>query len=74
MQEYDEAAIRNAMETLRQKSQTELLEALSDATVRARAEGSLDNTRMDDIYEKLAPYLTQAQQRKMREVIARLKA
>ncbi len=74
MQEYDEAAIRNAMETLRQKSQTELLEALSDATERARAEGSLDNTRMDDIYEKLAPYLTQAQQRKMREVIARLKA
>lgn len=74
LEKYDEAAVREAVESLRGKSQTELFNALGDATQRARADGTLDNTRMDDIYEKLAPYLTEAQKQRMREVIARLKS
>ena len=70
----DEAAVRDAVDSLRGKSQPELFDALRSATQQARAAGDLDNTRMDDIYEKLAPMLTEAQRRKMREVIARLKA
>lgn len=69
----DAQAVRDAMETLRGKSRSELLETLRGATDEARAAGELDNTRMDDIYEKLAPYLSEAQRERMREVIARLK-
>lgn len=74
MQEYDEAAVRAAVESLRGKSRTELLDALGDATKKARADGTLDNTRMDEIYEKLSPFLTEAQRQRMREMIARLKS
>ena len=70
----DEAAVREAVDSLRGKSRQDLLNALTDATKQARAAGELDNTRMEEIYALLSPMLTEAQRQKMREVIAGLKA
>lgn len=68
-----ERELRSAVDSLKGKSEAELFEALKSATRQERETGALDNTRMDDIYKKLAPYLTAAQKEKMRTVIARLK-
>lgn len=70
---FDEAAVREAVESLQGKSQSELFGALSEVTKQERAAGNLSDTRMEEIYEKLAPLLTEAQRQRMRDVIARLK-
>ena len=69
----DTAAIQETMEQLSGRSKEELFDALAAATREERAAGNLDNTRMDEIYEKLSPMLTQTQRQKMQQVLERLK-
>ena len=69
----DEADLRNAVDQLSGKSEAELFQALKEATAQERKSGNLDNTRMDDIYEKLSPMLNDKQRAKMQEVLRRLK-
>ena len=65
--------LTEAVEQLKGKSRSELFDALQSATEAERAAGNLDNTRMDEIYEKLSPMLSEAQREKMRQVLSRLK-
>ena len=69
----DRAAIQEAMEKLNGKSKSELFDALAQATREEREAGTMDNTRMDEIYEKLSPMLSESQRARMREILARLK-
>lgn len=69
----DTGAIQDAMERLNGRSKEELFDALAEATREERAAGNLDKTRMDEIYAKLSPMLTESQRQKMQEVLERLK-
>lgn len=55
------------------KSREELFDTLKNVTEQERAAGGINNTKMDDIYEKLSPFLTDAQRERMQEVLRRLK-
>lgn len=60
-------------ERLRNRSEAELMETLDVLTKEQQDSGEMTNTRMEEIYEMLAPMLTDKQRRKMQEVIERLK-
>lgn len=60
-------------ERLRNRSEEELMETLDVLTKEQQDSGEMTNTRMEEIYEMLAPMLTDKQRRKMQEVIERLK-
>ena len=62
-----------AMESLSGKSESELFEALKEATQQERDAGNMSNTYMEEIYDKLYPFLSESQRQKMRQVIERLK-
>ncbi|MDO4544281.1 MAG: hypothetical protein Q4C01_06975 [Clostridia bacterium] len=55
------------------KDGDELMSTLEEMTREQKASGELNNTKMEEIYEMLAPMLTEQQCEKMREVIKRLK-
>ncbi|GEM_PF-2054386 len=65
--------VREVVDRYGGRSEAELFDALKQATDAERAAGRLDDTRMEAIYEKLAPMLTERQREKMKEVIRRLK-
>lgn len=60
-------------EMLQNKNEQELMETLSELTKEQRANGEMNNLRMEEIYELLAPMLSEKQRRKMQQVIERLK-
>ncbi len=68
-----EEQLRDTIEDLSGRSEAELFDALREETEKGRADGSLDNTRMDEIYELLSPMLTEAQRTRMQHVLERLK-
>lgn len=65
--------VRETVDHFGGRSEDELFDALKQVTEAERSAGRLDDTRMENIYEKLAPLLTERQREKMREVIRRLK-
>ena len=65
--------VREVVDQFAGSSEAELFDALKQVTAAERAAGRLDDTRMEAIYEKLAPMLTERQREKMREVIRRLR-
>ena len=67
------AEILEAVKQRSGRSESELFSELCEVTKHERAEGRMNNLYLEDIYEKLAPMLTQAQCEKMREVLRRLK-
>lgn len=69
----DKEAISEAVEQLSGKSREELFDCLKEATRQEKEAGNMDNLRMDEIYQKLSPYLSDAQRAKMQEVLAKLK-
>ena len=54
-------AIREAAKTLEGKGENELLNALKDATAQERAEGRLDDARMEEMMQSISPMLSDAQ-------------
>ena len=56
------------------KSEAELMDQLKSITDAEREAGTMNDTKLEEIYGKLYPYLTQAQRQKMEQVIARLKS
>ncbi|MEG1523401.1 MAG: hypothetical protein RRZ24_10405 [Clostridia bacterium] len=69
----DEADLADAISELSAKSEAELFDVLRATTDQERAAGNMDNTRMDEIYQKLSPMLTDTQRKKMQQVLDRLK-
>ena len=65
--------LTDAIGAYKDASEEELMETLCTMTAKERANGSLDNTKLDEIYEMLYPYLTDAQRAKMEQVLTRLK-
>ena len=68
-----EEEIRSAVEQLSGKDEASLMGELRDLTQSQRQTGELNDSKLDEIYAMLAPALTQAQKKKMEQVIARLK-
>lgn len=60
-------------EMLQNKNEQELMDTLSELTKEQRKTGEMNNLRMEEIYELLAPMLSEKQRRKMQQVIERLK-
>ena len=69
----EQADAQKVIDQYRGKSESELLDALKAVTQEEQQKGNLDNIHMDEIYDKLAPMLTDAQKEKMRQVIRKLK-
>lgn len=55
------------------KSEDALLDQLKRMTDAGREEGTMDDTKLDEIYRKMYPFLTAQQRQKMEQVLARLK-
>ena len=55
------------------QSEDALMNQLKSMTDAERTAGNMDNTKLDEIYRKLYPFLNAGQRRKMEEVLARLK-
>lgn len=68
-----EIDLTSAIDAYKDASEEELMETLTAMTREERKNGSLDNTKLDEIYEMLYPYLTEKQREKMREVLKRLR-
>ena len=69
----EEDALRKTAEELSGRSEEELFDALREETKKERAEGNLDNTKLDEIYALLSPMLSDAQCARMEHVLSRLK-
>ncbi len=65
--------INDALNTYRNKSEAELMDMLAAMTDEERKSGNMDDTKLDEIYQMLHPMLTDAQRRKMEQVLGRLK-
>lgn len=63
----------DVVEAYRGQSEEELLNTLAEMTDEEKKAGRLNNTKLDEIYEMLYPYLTEKQRSKMEQVLARLK-
>ncbi|MBQ2769841.1 MAG: hypothetical protein IJF41_01195 [Clostridia bacterium] len=63
----------DVVEAYRDQSEEELLNTLAEMTDEEKKAGRLNNTKLDEIYEMLYPYLTEKQRSKMEQVLARLK-
>ena len=55
------------------KSEDTLMAQLKSMTDAEREAGGMDNTKLDEIYRTLYPFLTLQQRQKMEQVLARLK-
>ena len=66
-------AILEAAKSLEGKSRAELMEELVNATAQERAQGTLNNEQMDDMYATIAPMLNNTQRRKLEQLISQLK-
>lgn len=64
---------QDVVEAYRDQSEEELLNTLAEMTDEEKKAGRLNNTKLDEIYEMLYPYLTEKQRSKMEQVLARLK-
>ena len=64
---------QDVVEAYRGQSEEELLNTLAEMTDEEKKAGRLNNTKLDEIYEMLYPYLTEKQRSKMEQVLARLK-
>ena len=64
---------QDIVEAYQGQSDEELLNTLAEITDVERKEGRLNNTKLDEIYEMLYPYLTEKQRARMEQVLARLK-
>ena len=65
--------INDALNIYRNKSEAELMDTLTAMTDEERKSGNMDDTKLDEIYQMLHPMLTDAQRRKMEQVLGRLK-
>ncbi len=65
--------INDALNTYRNKSEAELMDTLKAMTDEERKSGNMDDTKLDEIYQMLYPMLSDAQRRKMEQVLGRLK-
>ena len=65
--------INDALNTYRNKSEAELMDTLQAMTDEERKSGNMDDTKLDEIYQMLYPMLSDAQRRKMEQVLGRLK-
>ena len=63
----------DVVEAYRDQSEEELLNTLAEMTDEEKKAGRLNNTKLDEIYEMLYPYLTEKQRARMEQVLARLK-
>lgn len=63
----------DVMDAYKDCSEDELWNTLREMTEGERKDGRLDNTKLDEIYEMLYPYLTEKQRVKMEEVLKRLR-
>ena len=59
-------------EAYRNQSHDELMETLLKLTAEQKQTGEMNETKMEEIYEMLAPMLSERQKARMREIIARL--
>ena len=66
-------AIREAAGSLAGKSEGELMDALKTVTAQERAAGQLSNEQMDEVYNTIAPLLSDSQRQKMERIFAQLK-
>ena len=64
---------QDVVNTYADSSEEELIHTLAEMTEAERREGRLNNTKLDEIYEMLYPYLTEKQRAKMEQVLSRLK-
>lgn len=64
---------QDVVDAYRGQSEEELLNTLAEMTDEEKKAGRLNNTKLDEIYEMLYPYLTEKQRSKMEQVLARLK-
>ncbi len=66
-------AIREAAKTLEGKDENELFDALKTATAQERAEGRLDDAKMEEMIRSISPMLSDAQRKKMQRILAQLR-
>ena len=57
---------------LRGQSSDELMKTLLQMTAAQKQTGELNETKMEEIYRMLSPFLSESQRARMREIIARL--
>ena len=57
---------------LRGQSSDELMKTLLQMTAAQKQTGELNETKMEEIYRMLSPFLSEAQRTRMQEIIARL--
>lgn len=57
---------------LRGQSSDELMKTLLQMTAAQKQTGELNETKMEEIYRMLSPFLSESQRARMQEIIARL--